>query len=267
MKFACSSNMIEGKTLTEKAEKLASWGFDGISVFFDYGLWSEEVRDELLHLEERTGVIPCEFAFGDDIYGHLMDPDPVLRKASREMYREACEMAAALGAVTEYEFEYGPQSPLPLFHPYRKMDEAQEEAFLKLTEELTEPLKGSSGYLLLEGINRYESPFLNSIRDCKDFLEKAGVPNTGVLADFFHMSIEENDIPDAIRYAEAWIKHIHLGDNNRLLPGYGSTRWEESFRALKEIGYDGFLNLECSTCGDPAETLPKTLEFLHGLAK
>lgn len=267
MKFACSSNMLEGASLTEKAEKLASWGFDGISVFYNYEDWDEDVHKELLSLKDRTGIVPCEFAFGDRIYGHLMDSDKEIRKAAREMYLLASKISAELGAVTELEFEYGPQNPLPLFYPYRKMDHEEENGFLEMVEELAEPLHGSNGLILLEGINRYESPYMNSIKDCKDEIEKCGISNTGVLADFFHMSIEEANIPDSIRYAGSWIKHIHLGDNNRLLPGYGSTNWTECFETLKEIEYNGFLNLECSTCGEPSETLPKELEFLHRLSK
>lgn len=267
MKFACSSNMIEGDSLIEKAEKLAKWGYDGISIFFDYADWNESVLDELLHIKEKTGVTPCEFAFGDEIYGHLMDPDLKLRERCREMYKIAAEVSAKLGAVTEYEFAYGPQSPLPLFHPYQQMDKEEDLGFLQLTKELAEPLKGSEGYLLLEGINRYESPYMNGLKDCKDVMERYGIENTGLLADFFHMSIEEASMPGSILYCGDMIRHVHLGDNNRLLPGYGSTNWDACFGALKEIGYNGFLNLECATCGDPEETLPRELEFLHKLAK
>ena len=36
MKLSCSNIMVPGRTLTEKAEKLADWGYEGISVFADY---------------------------------------------------------------------------------------------------------------------------------------------------------------------------------------------------------------------------------------
>lgn len=267
MKFSCSSNMIEGRSLTDKAKTLSEYGFDGIAIFFDYGDWNDSVLDEILQLEDKTGVRPCEFAFGDDMYGHLMDEDTNLRRACRDMYSLACEVAGKIGAVTEYEFAYGPQNPLPLFHPYAKMDKEEEEGFLELTKELIKPLQGTDGLLLLEGINRYESPYMNSLNDCKEIVQKFNLPNTGLLADLFHMSIEESSIPETIISCGDLIKHVHLGDNNRLLPGYGNTDFKACFKALKEIGYEGFLNLECSTCGDYKETLPKTLEYLHKLEK
>lgn len=265
MKISCTSTMIPESNLTKAAETLKKWGFDGIGVFVDYGNWSEDLHQEILKLEERTGIVPCEFAFGDRLYGHLMDADPDIRRKSREMYKLAASVCGELGAVTELEYAYGPQFPLPLFHPYARMDEEQEEAFLEMYRELIKPLKGTSGKMLLEGINRYESPYLNCLKDCKDIIEKLCDENAGLLADFFHMSIEEADIPDTLRYTADSICHVHLGDNNRLLPGWGSTDWKTCLETLQAAGYDGFLSLECSTCGEPEKTLPETVKFLRSI--
>jgi sugar phosphate isomerase/epimerase len=58
---------------------------------------------------------------------------------------------------------------------------------------------------------------------------------------------------------------VHLGDTNRLLPGRGHLDWDGVFAALRDLGYDGYVNLECSTSGDPAETLPAAGAFLRSL--
>jgi len=264
VKISCTSTIVPGDSLTKKAENLKAWGYDGIAVFVDYQDWNEELHQELLKLQDRTGIIPCEFVFGDPIYGHLMDEDRQIRNQCRDMYRLAARVSGELGAVTELEFEYGPQNPLPLFHPYQKMTEQQEEAFLEMYRYLLEPLKGTDGRMLIEGINRYESPYLNCLRDCKAVVDKLDHENAGVLADFFHMSIEEKNLPQSILETGAAIKHVHLGDNNRLLPGYGTIDWDLSLKALKQIGYDGFLNLECCAGEHPEKTLPETVRFLRG---
>ncbi len=263
LKLSCTNTMVPGKSLTEQAENLKNWGYEGIAVFMEYRSCNKEKQEEILKLEERTGIIPCEFAFSDDLYGHLMDPDPDLRRACRDMYREAAAVSGALGAVTELEYEYGPQNPLPLFHPYARMEPQQEEEFLQMYRELLEPLAGTEGKMLLEGINRYESPFLNTLEDCRAVTDRLNDPRAGVLADFFHMSIEEKNMAESIRKAGPAIRHVHLGDSNRLLPGYGSTDWDACLRALKEIKYEGFLNLECCVCQDPAVALPETSRYLR----
>ena len=97
--------------------------------------------------------------------------------------------------------------------------------------------------MLIETINRYESKYLNSMADCKDIIQKAGTQNIGILADFFHMAIEEASIPNAILDGGDMIKYIHLGDNNRLAPGLGSTNWKATVAALKKVGYDGYMTM------------------------
>lgn len=265
MRLSCTNNMVPGKTLTEKAKRLKDWGYEGIAVFVEYEKWNENQFEELVQLKEKTSISPCEFAFSSELYGHLMDTDPEIRKKARKMYHEAAKICSSIGAVTEIEFEYGPQNPLPLFNPYMQMTESQQEAFLAMYEDIAQILEGKDAYVLIEGINRYESPYMNCLEDCKKIVKKLAIPNTGVLADLFHMSIEEKDLPQSILDTGEYIKHVHLGDSNRLLPGYGHIDWKACIGALKQIDYHGFINLECSTCGDPAITLPQTAIFLRSL--
>ena len=257
--------MVPGKNLTEKANKLRTWGYDGISVFVEYDEWNEELAEELTTLEEKTGVVPCEFVLTGLFYGFLMDDNEKLRKKARTMYIKTAKICAKIGAVTEIEYQYGPQDPLPLFNPYKKMSEIEEKNFLSMYKEIVNEILGTNAYVLIENINRYESPYLNCLSHCKEIVKKLNMPNTGILADFFHMSIEESNLPKAIRNCGKLIKHVHLGDSNRLLPGYGYTDWEACFQALKDISYEGYLSLECSTCGDPTVTLQESAMFLRKL--
>lgn len=263
MILACTNAMVPGDSLTDKANKLRGWGYGGISVFADRATWNDEKMDELIKLETKTGVRPCEFLFMSPAGGKLMSDDPAERAATLALYTEAAEVCAKIGAVTEIEYVLGAQDPLPLFDIYKQMTDAQESAFLEAYRAVAKPVAGTAGTVLLEGINRYESPYMNSIRDCKRVADKSGIAEAGVLADFFHMSIEEDDIADAIRAMDGSIRHIHLGDSNRKTPGLGSIDWKAGFRALKDQGYDGFLNLECSTTGAPEKALPQAAEFLN----
>ena len=179
MRLSCSSPMVPGKTLTAQAEALREWGFDAISIFYPFDQWGPEIRDEILGLEDRTGIVPCEFAFSDPLYGHLMDDDLARREASRAMYREAARLCAELGAVTELEFEYGAQDPLPLFDPYQSLDQGQRDAFTQMYLEILEPVQGTGARVLLEPLNRYESRYLNSVADCVDAVYAVGHPHGG----------------------------------------------------------------------------------------
>ena len=120
-----------------------------------------------------------------------MDNDLDLRQKSRQMYKDALGVCRLIGAISEMEFDYGPQDPLPLFEPYQKMKPDEEKAFIELIEEFSAESAGAPAFMLIEPINRYETKYLTTLADCRDVLEKAGQPNTGILADFFHLSIEE----------------------------------------------------------------------------
>lgn len=265
MLICCSSPMVPGASLTEKADRLRGWGYDAIAVFQPREEWNDDVRGELAALEARTGVRPVEFVLTSEIYGNAMAADDGLRTACREMYREAVDVCAELGLVTEIEYEYGPQDPMPLFDPYQQMSTDQEAQFIEFYRELLGRAEGSAASVLLEPLNRYESRYLNSVEDNLRILAKVDHPNAGLLPDTFHMSIEEADIPAALRLAGAHVRHVHLGENNRLLPHRGSLDWEAIFGALQEIGFDGAVNLECSTDGDPDQTLPRTARALREL--
>ena len=267
MKLSCTNSMVPAGSLTDKAKLLKTWGYDGISVFFDYGIWDEALHKEILQLKSNTGIEVCEFAFEGARYGHgrLMDENPEIRRKARNMYKEAAKVCAELGAVTEVEFEYKAQDPIPMLFPYQKMPPDAEKDFLEMYREVAQVVQGTEAYVLIEPVNRYESLYLNCQADAMEIVKKLGMPNTGVLSDFFHMSIEERSIVESLREVGSYIKHIHLGDNNRLLPGLGNIDWETCIQTLKRIGYDRYLNLECSVGITPEKALPETALYIKRL--
>jgi sugar phosphate isomerase/epimerase len=265
MQLCCSSPMVPGATLTEKAQRLHAWGYEGIAVFQPYAEWNESVRQELFALESETGVRPVEFVLIDDIYGNAMAPDAGLREQCRAMYRTAARVCADLGAVTEIEYQYGPQNPMPLFDPYQQLDAGERGAFIAFYRELLALVEGTAARVLLEPLNRYESRYLNLVADNASIVDEVAHPNAGLLPDTFHMSIEEGDPARALRSAGDRIVHVHLGDSNRLLPGRGLLDWQSIFGALNAVGYRGYVNLECSTSGDAELTLPEAGRFLQAL--
>jgi sugar phosphate isomerase/epimerase len=265
MKLSCTDAMVQGSSLIEKAKILKQWGFDGIAVFAEYADWNDSKLEEVLTLQDRTGIRPCEFVFMDAVYGHLMDSDKSIQAKAIQMYSDAITVCKKIGAITEMEFDYETQDPLPLFEPYKQMSAAEELGFLKVLNQLGNVAEGSSAQILIEPINRYETKYLTRIQDCQAVLQKTSLSNAGILADFFHMSMEETDLPASIRNARGFIKHVHLGDSNRLLPGWGHTDWKACFKALKDIGFTGYLNLECGIPGDPEIEMPKTVAYLRSL--
>jgi sugar phosphate isomerase/epimerase len=111
---------------------------------------------------------------------------------------------------------------------------------------------------LLEPINRYETNFVNTIVDGLQLLDEVGEPTFKLLADTFHMNIEEADIPASLRQAGERIGYVHIADSNRRAPGQGHTDFRTIFQTLARIGYCGPVSAEMLP-------LPDDLTALHQL--
>ena len=96
----------------------------------------------------------------------------------------------------------------------------------------------------LEVLNRFETILLNTCEEALQYCRDVGVSSVKVQLDTFHMNIEEDNIPDAIRLAGDSLGHLHVGEGNRKLPGKGSMPWNEIGRAVRDIGYDKAVVME-----------------------
>jgi D-psicose/D-tagatose/L-ribulose 3-epimerase len=96
----------------------------------------------------------------------------------------------------------------------------------------------------LEALNRFEGYLINTSAECRAFVDEVDVPAVKVMLDTFHMNIEEDSIPDAIRTAGDKLGHFHVGENNRKVPGKGGLPWYAIGRALRDIGYDRTVVME-----------------------
>jgi D-psicose/D-tagatose/L-ribulose 3-epimerase len=96
----------------------------------------------------------------------------------------------------------------------------------------------------IEPINRYESYVCTSANDVLEFLTRVNKPNLGLHLDTFHMNIEEANFYDPVIAAGSSLKHIHMTESDRGMLGEGNVHWDDLFRALKAINYDGNLVLE-----------------------
>lgn len=90
----------------------------------------------------------------------------------------------------------------------------------------------------LEVVNRFETTLLNTADEGVKYCKDVDCKSVKLLLDTFHMNIEEDNIPDAIRTAGNYLGHLHVGEGNRKLPGMGHLPWKEIGAALNEIGFD-----------------------------
>lgn len=98
--------------------------------------------------------------------------------------------------------------------------------------------------LLIEPLNRYSTPVCSEAKDAKYIIDQINQENVGMLLDTFHMNIEEDSIHNAIIRSNTILKHVHISDNNRKMPGLAHIDFESIIVALKKIKYSKYLTFE-----------------------
>jgi len=115
---------------------------------------------------------------------------------------------------------------------------------VKAVQEVAKYAEKKDILLAIEPINRYETYLVNSVQDALYYAREVNSSHVKIMADTFHMNIEERDIPEAIRIAGSNLINVHISDSNRCSVGRGHINFKELIKALKEINYQYALTLE-----------------------
>lgn len=134
--------------------------------------------------------------------------------------------------------------------------------FVSLLREMGPLAAAGDVTVVIEPLNRKETNFVNTVTEGTDIAKEVNHPNICVLADFYHMAVE-NESPDSIRYAGDLLKHCHIAEKeNRTAPGTTDYDFGPYFKALKDIGYTGGVSIE-SRWADFDAHLPVALETMQ----
>jgi D-psicose/D-tagatose/L-ribulose 3-epimerase len=134
----------------------------------------------------------------------------------------------------------------------------------------------------VEAVNRYETYLINLAEQANAMLDRVGEPNVFVHLDTYHMNIEEKGFYEPIVATGPRMHYIHLSESDRGTPGTGNVHWDEVFRGLEAIDFDGYLVMESfaainedlagatalwrDVVGDPETLIRDGLGFLRGKA-
>ncbi len=263
IKLAASSMLAQGKTPNEQIEFLHRCGFSGMELRLTL-----EEKDLPAYLEnlnqvlDRTGVSISSLILPDSSFSRPFDSREAMEEKLRTLQRNL-HIAGPLGAVSLFCPEYRAQQPLPLWNPPSVISESEQSLLVELLSRAAETAEQAGGIIVIEPLNRYETHVLHTLESAMNLCELVGSPRIGILADFYHMNLEETDVRQSIIAAASRIFHVQLADSNRLLPGQGHMDFKPGFQALLETGYDRFMALECRSRGSLDEDLPHCIEFIR----
>ncbi|HVH30210.1 MAG TPA: sugar phosphate isomerase/epimerase family protein, partial [bacterium] len=186
----------------------------------------------------------------------LAHPSEDVRAGASTRVAAAIQLAAQLGAAVIVGLVRGRISGDRAATDRRLLESMC--ALLPIAERLHVPL-------LFEPINRYETDYLPTVEAVMEVIQRTGSPLLGVLADTFHMNIEEASIEESLRRAGTRLRHIHVADSNRLAPGWGHLDFTRILSVLRQIDYRGYLSVEILPHPNPHAAARQALEHLRAM--
>lgn len=235
--------------LADGCARAAAAGFDAVEIFVP----SFDPLPELAGLLEKNNLKLAAIGTGAGWVKHklsLTDADAGKRAKAVEYVKGVIDLAAQYDAPAIIGSMQG-RSGEGTTHE-------QAIGYLKDTLDALGPYAKEKGQsLFYEPLNRYETNLFNTLAEGVEVLGTLGTDNVKLLADLFHMNIEEADIAQAIRDAGKHVGHVHFVDSNRRAAGLGHMDHGPIVEALKAIGYDGYLCAEAFPLPD-ADTCANT---------
>jgi sugar phosphate isomerase/epimerase len=240
--------------LPTACSKAAQMGFDAIEIFPP----SPDVltRLPLANMLDDHGLQLAAVGTGAGWVKHrltLADPDPNQRSKAIDFVKSIIDVAGKHGAsaiIGSMQGRSGGEVTASDAHKY-------------LLDGLSVCGRHAESYnvpLLYEPLNRYETNQVNTLAGGKAFLNRLGANhNVKLLADLFHMQIEETDVAAAIVAAGDTIGHVHFVDSNRRPVGLGHTDFRGIIAALRSVGYTGYLSAEAFPYPDQDAAASQTI--------
>ena len=244
-----------GDSLQEKLDFIESLGVTGFEVG-GRGLADrvDEINNALQGRNIRMGAICAGFD------GFILAEDEQKDKFDTTM-REIIEAAGKVnscGVIMVPAFNW--QTPCRL----HTMD--TRNYLCEQLHELGEFALQHGTTVILEPLNRTECFYMRLVADAAAIARDADSKGVKVVGDLWPMQEETSDYAAFMAAGKEYLQHVHIASRGRrLMPGEDGEKddYRDGFRALKELGYEGFVSFECGCEGDRKEALTNAVQLLR----
>ncbi len=214
-------------------------GFDGVEVHLGH---PEEIPVAEIKRALNENGMEAHFAVTLTQEANSISKDPEIRREGLRYFKRCIDAASAItgggcciGGVNYAAWGY--------FTGTSRTAEEWDWA-VKNYREAARYAQERNITLAVEPVNRFETYFLNTAADSVQFCRDVGEQNVKVHLDTYHMIREEKSFYRAIVDTGEYLGYFHACENERGIPGTGLVQWEEVFRALKDIDYQGWITIE-----------------------
>ncbi|MEE6286920.1 sugar phosphate isomerase/epimerase family protein [Georgenia sp. MJ173] len=231
---------LTDESLRRLAPTIKDWGFDVIELPVEnLGDWDPDSAAALLTDLGLGATVTLVMGEGSE----LVATDAAIVRSTQDYLRGVIDVAHTVGSAVIAGPAYA-----SVGRTWRMTEAERQGCYDELVEHLApvaEHGRGAGVQIAVEPLNRYETSLINTVDQALTAL--APLPEVGLLLDVYHMSIEETDVPAAIRRAGARIAHVQVSANDRGAPGADHLPWSEIFGALDDAAYTGPICIESFT--------------------
>jgi sugar phosphate isomerase/epimerase len=264
MRLSLSTISTVNASFEDDVAAYAAAGFDGI------GIWEMKLPEDDAANVARIREAGLEVASCVPTVPSILP----LRLPGMEGPADLGERVASLSASMRRLAAYEPESLLCLTGPAGDLDpDAARTIVVDGLREIATVAREAGIRLGLEPSHpaQYETvSFVNTIADALELLDEAGLPHVGLMADTYNLWHER---PEALAAVADRVTGLHVADEppdpartDRVLPGEGGTRSAEHVGALRDAGWDGFLDVEIFSTSERFWGLPVDEAARHAFA-
>ena len=230
--------------LADIAPRVAGWGFDVIELpIEDPGDWDPSRTARLLADLGLGATVCAVMPPGRELVA--TEPDVVAR--TQDYLRRCVDAAAQVGSGVVAGPMYA--SVGRTWRPAPGERTAWAEQLTAALAPVADHAASSGVRLAVEPLNRYETSVVNTVEQGLAVIADLPAAAVGLTLDIYHLNIEEQDPPAAVRAAGAAgrLAHVQVCANDRGAPGADHVDWMALRDALDDAGYGGPLCIESFT--------------------
>jgi len=120
--------------------------------------------------------------------------------------------------------------------------------------------------IAFEPVQHGEVGFHNTIAEVAELVRSLNLPGLRMMADTFHMNIEERDMLAPLPEVSGILAHVHLSETNRDVLGTGHWPTTAFIDQLRQIGYSGFCSIGVyNTKLDRRDCIARSMSVVRGI--
>jgi sugar phosphate isomerase/epimerase len=276
LKYAITlSSFCHIEPIERTLERLQGQGYDAVEMFGEpQKMGMKKLRDIFDSFNFHVcGITGMWGSISEDSWKRrILSADSSITKHTEEYVMDCIKMCQSVGGNEMNICLFADSDMATYDKNHRSLSGDKKEAVIQkaipLLNTLSRFAKDYGVHILVEPLNRYNTPFCSSAKDAFVIANKVNHDNFGLLLDTFHMNIEEDSLEDTILKSRKLLRHMHLADNNRKMPGYAHINFQSIMRSLFGIGYNGYASFEPNINDKEYENFTKRgLEFIKSLEK